>query len=33
MHLFPLYVSGPLLFSGIFLFIFKLNHKKTFKGF
>lgn len=33
MHLMPLYVTAPLLFVSIFIFVFRINHKKTFKGF
>ncbi|MFY4774355.1 hypothetical protein [Metabacillus sp. RGM 3146] len=33
MHLMPLYLTAPLLFVSIFILVFRMNHKKTFRGF
>ncbi|MGP7817257.1 hypothetical protein [Niallia sp. 01092] len=33
MNLFPLFISSPLLFLSLFLFIAFLNNRKKFKGF
>ncbi|WP_409294729.1 hypothetical protein V1498_16320 [Peribacillus sp. SCS-26] len=33
MHLFPLYISSPLLFLCLFLALSMLNNRKRFKGF
>ncbi|HZH58384.1 MAG TPA: hypothetical protein VEY70_02150 [Metabacillus sp.] len=33
MNLFPLYITSPLLFIAIFLTLYFINHRKTFRGF
>lgn len=33
MHLYPLYLSSPLLFIAIFFILSMTSHKKTFRGF
>ncbi|QNG62039.1 hypothetical protein H4O14_17550 [Bacillus sp. PAMC26568] len=33
MEMFPLSISSPLLFISIFVMLYLVNHRKTFKGF
>ncbi|MBM7604069.1 hypothetical protein JOC75_002042 [Metabacillus crassostreae] len=33
MNLLPLYITSPLLFIAIFIILYIVNHRKTFKGF
>ncbi|WP_227551704.1 hypothetical protein [Metabacillus sediminilitoris] len=33
MNLLPLYITSPLLFISIFITLYLVNHRKTFKGF
>ncbi|MCE4050483.1 MULTISPECIES: hypothetical protein [Bacillaceae] len=33
MHIIPLYISSPLLFIALFLFLSFMNNRKKFKGF
>ncbi|AJW86608.1 MULTISPECIES: hypothetical protein [Bacillus] len=33
MHMLPLYITSPLLFLSILFTLYRLNHRKTFKGF
>ncbi len=33
MHMLPIYITSPLLFLSILFALYRLNHRKTFKGF
>ncbi|MFC0271969.1 hypothetical protein ACFFIX_10950 [Metabacillus herbersteinensis] len=33
MKLIPIYITSPLLFGAIFVTLYMINHRKTFKGF
>jgi hypothetical protein len=33
LHVFPFYITIPLLFLSILFTVYQLNHRKTFKGF
>ncbi|WP_168714481.1 hypothetical protein [Metabacillus litoralis] len=33
MNLVPMYITSPLLFIAIFIILYIVNHRKTFKGF
>ncbi|MDQ0230616.1 hypothetical protein [Metabacillus malikii] len=33
MNLLPLYITSPLLFIALFITLYLINHRKTFKGF